>query len=376
MRSPWTGRLAVLLLGGMLGLYCSEEVWPWVTALFLLCGLRLWFWKPDDFFGRLIRPELILLLLTFIAGGMYGISGLANLPQPLEIRQFSGEGELLDWTVTEEKGEGIFHLEHIGAEIVFGESDEEPYIKEEILGKRYRLKVYRDGEGEFPKGWEIVEPGDKIGIQGRLEQPKALGTTGGFDYRVYNAARGLNGSLMAKGELEILQEGSAPLVWRIKAGVGERIASWTPAEQGIMEGILFGDDGKIPSEVKERYQITGVLHVFAASGSNVAFVMLMAWGMFFFLPRFWRIWGCIGVVILYAGLCGASPPIMRASIMGVGVLLSRLWQGRVSSLRCLLLAGTGLFIYQPVILKDIGFQLSFMATWGMSGLIPWLNEVK
>jgi competence protein ComEC len=51
--------------------------------------------------------------------------------------------------------------------------------------------------------------------------------------------------------------------------------------QVILEGILFGDTGRIAGETLERYKAAGVMHVFAASGANVAFVLALVWGIFF-----------------------------------------------------------------------------------------------
>lgn len=116
------------------------------------------------------------------------------------------------------------------------------------------------------------------------------------------------------------------------------------------------------------------MHVFAASGSNVAFVMALAWLSLFGLPRKARIVATIGVILCYAVLCSGNPPILRATILGTSVLIGRLGSGKMSPLRWLLFAALILYLWNPLFLRDIGFQLSFAATWGMLVLSPQLMK--
>lgn len=137
---------------------------------------------------------------------------------------------------------------------------------------------------------------------------------------------------------------------------------------------MFGDSGGIPAETLEMYKAAGVMHVFAASGSNVAFVMALAWLFLFGLPRKARIVATIGVILCYAVLCSGNPPILRATILGTSVLIGRLGSGKMSPLRWLLFAALILYLWNPLFLRDIGFQLSFAATWGMLVLSPRLMK--
>ncbi|WP_243103713.1 MULTISPECIES: ComEC/Rec2 family competence protein [unclassified Dehalobacter] len=149
-------------------------------------------------------------------------------------------------------------------------------------------------------------------------------------------------------------------------------ASW-PEQAGILEGILFGDSSGISAKTLEMYKAAGVMHVFAASGSNVAFVMALAWLFLFGLPRKARIAATIGVILCYAVLCSGNLPILRATILGTSVLIGRLLGSKkISMLRWLLFAALILYLWNPLFLRDIGFQLSFAATWGMLVLSPRL----
>lgn len=136
---------------------------------------------------------------------------------------------------------------------------------------------------------------------------------------------------------------------------------------------MFGDSSRISSEKLAMYKASGVMHVFAASGSNVAFVIALGWGFLYGVPKRVRVIGTIGVIVLYAALCHGSPPILRATILGMIVLSGKLGKGKVASLRWLLFAALILFFFNPLYLRDTGFQLSFAAAWGIVTLTPWLE---
>lgn len=423
MRDGWLQRSLSVLTGGGFALLLPEDYRPWVLAVLLLLGVRFCFWRPRDFFGQLKRPELLLLGTIFIAGYLYGMAAERILPEPLTLETVEVTGVLKDWSRLPDKASGTITLEAIHGvqgESRTGVSDnqgnpasiahltsnwEAPGTSGLNVGQRFRLVVYPDKEGKLPGLWEKVQPGDALSFKARLERPKPAGTKGGFDPQIFDAARGLEGVLIARGEPLALHPGNPPLAWRVReqvkqalmpfeagatgagtgptgagsaaAGASNRVAG----EIGVLQGILFGDASGIPSDVMERYRITGVLHVFAASGSNVAFVIILVWSLLRFLPQGMRIGGSALAVIFYALLCGGSLPIVRASIMGIAVLLGRFGRGRAATLRWLFLAVLGMFVVNPIVLKDVGFQLSVAAAWGIVAVAPrlvqrpWLKKV-
>ncbi|XGB43953.1 MAG: ComEC/Rec2 family competence protein [Nodosilinea sp. LVE1205-7] len=76
----------------------------------------------------------------------------------------------------------------------------------------------------------------------------------------------------------------------------------------------------------------------------------------------------------YALITGAQPSIMRATVMGLGVLVGIVLERQVKPLGCLLLATTILLVWNPSWIEDIGFQLSVMATLGLVVATPALSD--
>ncbi|MDQ7092268.1 ComEC/Rec2 family competence protein [Desulfosporosinus sp. PR] len=376
MKDPWIGRSASLLGGGLCGAFLPEQLRVWVLGVLFLLGVRLLFWRPRDFFGKVYRPEILLLSASFLLGFMYGAFAEGALPEPLTLDNVEISGVLKDWNPGADKSLGILMVEDADrkddGQSKTGYDPQE--LERELKGQTYRLTVYANKLGQIPGEWQRVQPGDHLRFSARLERPKPVGTPGAFDLRLYNGVRGLSGNLTVKGDAEFLLVGRPSLTWKIRQKVRSRLAAWDPQETGVLEGILFGDSSRIPDEVQERYKVTGVLHVFAASGSNVAFVMALAWMVLVFTPKPARIGGSILALFFYAVLCGGSAPVVRATVLGVALLLGRLGRGQVSALRWLFLAGTGLFILNPLIIRDLGFQLSFSAAWGLVVLTPLILQ--
>lgn len=374
MKDLWIGRSAALLSGGLCGALMAEQLRIFAFGVLFLLGIRLVFWRPRDFFGKVYRSEVLLLGASLLLGFIYGALAERTLPVPLTLDNVEITGVLKDWNLGSDKSVGTLLIEE--AEIGVSEQNKTGYaqadLKQELKGQTYRLTIYADKFGRVPGEWKRVQQGDRIRFQGRLERPKSVGTPGEFELGLYYGVRGLSGTLTAKGDVALLSVGEPSIIWKIHQKVRSRLEAWDPEETGVLEGIFFGDSSRIPDQIQERYKVTGVLHVFAASGSNVAFVLGLAWMALSFMPSQIRISGSILALVLYAVLCGGNAPIVRATVIGVALLLGRFGRGKVAGLRWLFFAGVGLFILNPLILRDLGFQLSFTAAWGMVVLVPKL----
>lgn len=371
MRDPWSKPLTCILVGGVWGNFTPAEWWWVYLGVFFWVGLGIFIWLPQKA-GVERKGQFLILCGALSIGFIFGLAGKEALPEPLEIKQAQVVGELQDWFITDNGALGQLEV----LEPLRGGSSDQSFLGESLVANKYRLRIYYDKDGELPQGWDLVRPGDVIEFTGKIEHPKAPGTQGQFDYPRYYAVRGFSGVLTAQGEVRILDTGNPPFTWQLRDQIRDLLTGAPPELGGLLEGILFGDTGRVPQEELEPYRITGVYHIFSASGSNVAFLLALCWMILLWAPPTWRVLLTCGVLILYAFLCGGNPPILRATIMGIFVLLGRLGKGRSHSLRGLLVAGVGLFLWQPLILGDVGFQLSFMAAWGIIQLSAPLAKLS
>lgn len=137
----------------------------------------------------------------------------------------------------------------------------------------------------------------------------------------------------------------------------------------ILGGIVFGDDAVAPPEyIKTAFIHSGLLHILAASGMNVAFIYGF---LYFFLRRIFRasfkltVISGMGVVLLYAMMTGLGPSVVRATIMILFILAGKLIDRDTHSIALLSLVAMLMLIYNPAYLNDVGFQLSFLVTFGL-----------
>lgn len=136
----------------------------------------------------------------------------------------------------------------------------------------------------------------------------------------------------------------------------------------ILGGIVFGDDAVAPPEhIKNSFINSGLLHILAASGMNVAFIFGF-W--FFFMSKFrvpYRITLISGIflVILYTLMTGLGASVVRAALMLSFVLAGKLFDRDAHSVSLLSFVALLMLLYNPAYLNDIGFQMSFLATLGI-----------
>ena len=127
--------------------------------------------------------------------------------------------------------------------------------------------------------------------------------------------------------------------------------------------------------VADAFRTTGTTHIIAISGFNIA---LIAGAL---LLLFQRVLGrrratlpAIAGVILYTVLVGAAPSVVRAAIMGCILILGSHLGRRSDTLVSLVVAAVLMTMHEPIVLWDVGFQLSFLATAGLATMMPQLQQ--
>lgn len=224
----------------------------------------------------------------------------------------------------------------------------------------------------------LVSYGDVVNVSGKLVMPENFVSAYGreFDYRGYLLARGIEYRI-SFAEVTVVGAGAGnPVItWLLmtKAWFVDQLEQIIPEPAvGLGKGLLLGIDGALGADIEADFRRTGIIHIVVLSGYNVMLVVAFILFVFsFFLPFRWRL-GCGFVAIVaFALIVGLSATVVRASIMASLVLLADLIGRRYDVLRALLFAGVLMILVNPYILVyDVGFQLSFMATLGLILIVP------
>ena len=235
-----------------------------------------------------------------------------------------------------------------------------------------------------------LEFGDDVYIQGILEKPEAFETTRGrsFAYDTYLAKDGIF-YLMSFAEIEFnskqaelsLQDKFVRSLYHLKNKLISNINRQLPQpESGLLAGILFGKRDALDEHTNEQFRRVGLMHIVVLSGYNVSLVIQLMMGALRFLPLYIRSILAVLGIISFALLVGAGPTVIRASIMALFIVLAKILGRRYNVERALVVAAVIMVLMNPwILLFDLSFQLSFLATYGLISFSPyfehWLRSI-
>ena len=173
--------------------------------------------------------------------------------------------------------------------------------------------------------------------------------------------------------LQVLKT-AAPPIWaeNWRNFLVMRVERWLPGDEGILAaGMLWGGSESLSRQTKEAYRRVGLLHIVAASGYNVTLVT--GWilsACLIWLSRRWALGVTIVGVVIYMLIAGWQASIIRAGIMSILAMVGLILGRERDAKWLLILTGVVMLATNPKLISDIGFQLSFAATWGILWLAP------
>ncbi len=225
-----------------------------------------------------------------------------------------------------------------------------------------------------------VSYGDTLSVTGEIELPSTFTTELGreFNYPQYLEARGVT-HLMAFPEITIVSEDTGSLgahLYAFKELFLSRLSLVIdPPAYGLGAGLLLGVQSALGEALLDDFRTAGIVHIVVLSGYNIMLVVaFVLYVTAFILPYRARLVFGIGAVILFAMLVGYSPSVLRASVMAILFLIASLLARPYDVLRMLVFAGAIMIMWNPyILLFDIGFQLSFVATLGLVLVAPQLE---
>ncbi|MDP2728252.1 MAG: ComEC/Rec2 family competence protein, partial [Dehalococcoidia bacterium] len=244
-------------------------------------------------------------------------------------------------------------------------------------------KIKLDGDWRQVKGTALLivsrypqhRYGEELHVSGKLEAPDRLDD---FDYPAYLARQGIY-SIISFPRVQVLQSegGLAPWGWLLdlKARLANNLAQALPEPQAsLAQGILLGIRSTIPPDLMDAFNRSGTTHIIVISGHNLTLLagyFLLAGQAL--MGRRRALWLSLVAVGLYTLLVGAQPPVLRAAIMAAIFILGSYLGRQSQATIALALAAAAMTAFQPLLLWDVSFQLSFAATAGLIYISPILQ---
>ena len=244
---------------------------------------------------------------------------------------------------------------------------------------KYTLNIKGEKEGKLlvtlPK-YPKYNYGDELEVYGDLQAP---GEFNGFNYGDYLSRFHIY-SVMYKPYVKRLDQKQGSLFWSAMSWAQnkflQQINYLFPEPYASFEaGLLVGARKGIPPDLMEKFNITGLTHIIAISGYNITIIIVFVMWALGRLPRMTGFAVAVACIILFTLFVGASPAVVRASIMGILGLIA-LNYGRQNNIHLTILWSAVLMVlWNPKILVyDVGFQLSFAAVMGLIYVAPHFEK--
>lgn len=216
-------------------------------------------------------------------------------------------------------------------------------------------------------------------VEAAVELREPRGPSGGFDERTYLRRRGVH--VVARGRewrLVGRRGGFAGLADRVRERLAASISPGLSGERrAVLAGLVLGEDEGLSPRLQDDFRSSGLYHLLAVSGQNVAFVaggvLVLAWMLG--ISRVLAEVGALGAIGAYVVAVGWQPSVVRAGVAGALASLAWLAARPRDRWYFLLLGAAVLLAWNPYSAYEPGFQLSFAAVGAIFLLVPRLERV-
>lgn len=221
--------------------------------------------------------------------------------------------------------------------------------------------------------------GDLLLVEGKLEIPQNFSH---FNFKDYLAKDGIY-SLSYWPSVKLLSQNQGNPFYisilkfkeRLREGIYKTIS---PPPAFLLGAMILGDKRQISEEFKEKLNFSGLRHLTAVSGMHVMIFALILNSIFVFfkISRKKSFFLTLSLISFFIILTGFQNSAIRAGIITFFLLLGDYFGRITNSRRALVFALFLMLLFNPLNLRyDVGFQLSFLAAFGIAFLSPSLKKI-
>jgi ComEC/Rec2-related protein len=214
--------------------------------------------------------------------------------------------------------------------------------------------------------------GGRLEVLGELRLPRPA--SNGFDERGWLRRQGIHVVLRVDRWRIVGRRGGLAGVGdalhrRVARSVGRGLRG---ERRALVEGFVLGEDQGLSDNLRRDFRASGLYHLLAVSGENVAYVAAATLGLVWLLglPRIVGHAFAVATIVAYVAAVGFQPSVVRAGIAGALGSLAWMTARRRDRWYALLVGAVGLLAWNPYLVRDAGFELSFVAVIAIFTLAP------
>lgn len=319
---------------------------------------------------RHVQGSLILLILFFIGMLITALKDVRNTPG--WYGHFYNDSCMLVAKISEPpvEKERSYKAEAVVLRIINGKQE---------MATSGKLLIYFSKKDST----SVPQYGDEIVIRGGLQPIRNSGNPGAFDYEKYMRFQGiLYQVFLQKNNYAVLKNRQKNYLYSFIFNAREVVISalrqyirGDKKVTGIAEALLIGYKEDLDKDVVQAYSNTGVVHIIAISGMHLGLIYaVLAW-LFSKLPgfrknKFSQALLIISCLWLFSLITGASASVLRSAVMFTCIVTGKHFFRQAVIYNSLAASAFILLVYDPYLLWDVGFQLSYTAVIG----IVWLQK--
>ncbi len=352
---PFVFLVPLFMIGILLGDVVAWSNW-FVAPVFALLGFTLFlFYVKNITISWLFH---LTVLVGFVLCGMVGINTARLVGNPQDQEQ-AGEQTLL-CKITEIDGtqkewrRALCERTH-----VVGESELIP-INDKVL-------VYINDAS--------VESNDLLLVHTEILPIENRNNPGEFDAKKYWNNKGIySTAFIGETDFKLVDKLPIPFYdkWRntAKTLLNKAFADYLDGDElAVAAALVLGDKSMLTSDVRNSFSAAGAMHVLAVSGLHIGIILQILMLFFGQIPRIFTLKRALLVSLLiiwaYAFMIGLPPSVVRATVMFTLLSLGKLTSQESDSLNILFFSAFLMLLFDPLLIYDIGFQLSYLAMLGI-----------
>ena len=258
-----------------------------------------------------------------------------------------------------------------------------------VTRKQPAAAAWSSGEGQLPKKtwsaratvaeisegdshWRLSVPIQLFGSSSPAELASLIpGTVISVkaSIRPGDVARGSAAIVRVRGSPR--QVATAPM-WQqaaahVRASMRAASAGLPADAQGLLPGLVVGDESRLEADLRADMQLTGLSHLTAVSGANLAIVtgLAIAVSRWFRVPRRLGVGFAVAALLGFVVVVGPQPSVLRAAVMGLVGLMAIFTTTDRAGATALVVSVVALLLIDPWLSLSMGFALSVAATAGL-----------